>query len=392
MSNYKTKEQLNKITQSFSQIFDIKLSKVRHKIALKEGYTCHEAHLASLQNEPQSLETLLESYPDVSTNSLINKVKERSGMFLDTCQYNELVHNAFDVFVGNFKSNKSSEINLIVEDNEMVTIFDNSTNLEQSIFDNNEDFNVFNSIMPLNISEKTNINVNDFGINKLFIINALSENFDVCYKDKNSFFNFSFKEGEVSRNKHFNESVSEGLHIRFKINKSYLEEDSEGSRNIDIEKLYSKIQDSSFLNKGLEINVSTPFKEKEKYMNSDNVSIFNKHFNEENIPLGEFDTISRKSAKNNLSIEAVLVDYEDDSDFECRSYMNDKFMEQGGKQEEGFKKALKNTFKKYNINEDLKGIKAILLINVHSYNTTNNRLKVTSKGTEKEVFNLITTH
>jgi hypothetical protein len=48
MTKFNSRQQYNQITQSFSKIFDIKLSKVRHKMSTEEGFKDVNAHMASL--------------------------------------------------------------------------------------------------------------------------------------------------------------------------------------------------------------------------------------------------------------------------------------------------------------------------------------------------------
>ena len=51
MSNYNTRQQYNKITQSISTIYDIKLSKVRHDVAVYEGFKSSNALLSRLKDD-----------------------------------------------------------------------------------------------------------------------------------------------------------------------------------------------------------------------------------------------------------------------------------------------------------------------------------------------------
>jgi hypothetical protein len=50
MTKFNSRQQYNLITQSFSKTFDIKLSKVRHKMSTEEGFKDVNSHMASLKD------------------------------------------------------------------------------------------------------------------------------------------------------------------------------------------------------------------------------------------------------------------------------------------------------------------------------------------------------
>jgi hypothetical protein len=70
MSLFHSRQQYNKITQSFASIFDIKLSTVRHKVSLDEGYKNSNAHLSKLKDEvPLSSDKTIKETFDVDALS-----------------------------------------------------------------------------------------------------------------------------------------------------------------------------------------------------------------------------------------------------------------------------------------------------------------------------------
>lgn len=79
MSEFNSRQQYNKVTQSISKIFDIKLSKVRHKYALDKGYKNSNAYESTLMDEtmdeivfdPCYLEFTLDNLPDSYLEEII---------------------------------------------------------------------------------------------------------------------------------------------------------------------------------------------------------------------------------------------------------------------------------------------------------------------------------
>ena len=90
-----------------------------------------------------------------------------------------------------------------------------------------------------------------------------------------------------------------------------------------------------------------------------------------------------------MSVEVVFVKTREEEDFEIVSYVNDKRMSQGGSHEKGLELYLKENLKINKVHSDLKGIKALMLLNKDFYDLSSSRLRVTSRKTKKEVYDLL---
>lgn len=376
MSNYNTKEQLNKITQSFSQVFDIKLSKVRHKIAIKEGFTCHESHIDSLAHEQIKIPEKL---------AFIQSIQKRPGMYLGDSSKSVLFNLIIDAFTSSFKNKYSSSVNIEIDKNEMIKISDNSIGLHEDLF-KNEFEDLFSSFPTFtnNKYDENNIRVNFNDLYSLYMLPALCLNFDVAYKEGNNFYSSSFKEGEKIKTSYFNSKIDDGFHIRFKMNEAYLPEDLE---NFDTNSVYVKLQKLSDLNKNLSLKFKNKYGNTANYYSKCISNIFNDSFDIKE-PLLEKTFISKKNDKN-MEAEVVFVETRGKEDFECVSYVNDKRMEQGGSHEKGLELYLKEHLKVNKKPSDLKGVKALILLNIDSYDLSNSGLRVVSRKTKKDVYDLL---
>jgi hypothetical protein len=65
MSKYVTQENLKEITKSISEIFNIKLHRVRHKIAINEGFKNHEAHIKKIKTRKHNFKLCFFFYFDI---------------------------------------------------------------------------------------------------------------------------------------------------------------------------------------------------------------------------------------------------------------------------------------------------------------------------------------
>jgi DNA gyrase/topoisomerase IV subunit B len=224
MSNYKTKEQLKAITKHFSELFDIKLHRVRHKVAQKEGFKNHESHLNSLPEENKT----------VLINKLIpiEEVKKRPSMYGTELTKFNLYTGIFDILLGSFIENSTLLYgchNINVEVNtktEEMTFSLNTDEIGLSEFTNKNKMKVFEDFFT-GYTKKYNENM--FG-NKttpfyhLFFVNALSNFFIFKYKDGQYDHLLRYEKGElVTDLKTASRTKERSMEITLKINSSYIE-------------------------------------------------------------------------------------------------------------------------------------------------------------------------
>ena len=393
MSNYTTDLQLNKITQSISKIFDIKLSKVRHKVALEEGYKTHEAHIASLPKEQQKLKNFNGKYDisDLNIPSIMDQIKNRTGMFLDNAKSIEVFDIIFKTSVYNFKSNKCTEINVSITEDGYITISDDSKKISPLLFDNSNEKNIFNGLFNgLFYSEDywdDTISHTYYSIKSFYIVNALSKSFEVKYKNATDSYEYKFKNSvKESTTIIENKSNSDlGLSTRFKIDFTYLEE-----KKLNIEDILKSISRSVTLNKGLKVNLTLPDNSVFKYEITDNSEILFTDYYVLNSNHINLDVITKTNTKTNASVTAIFVDSLTNEDFSCQSYINDIHTPEGGTHEKGLIDTLTELQVQYCFKKDLKGVKAILLVNDNDYTLSNNMRKLISRDTRKTVYNLLT--
>ena len=79
MTKFNTRQQYNAITKLISDIFDIKLEKVRHKVSQKEGFKNSNSHLAILPEE--------ESKSETASNQLFNPEELDEKYLLETVTF-----------------------------------------------------------------------------------------------------------------------------------------------------------------------------------------------------------------------------------------------------------------------------------------------------------------
>lgn len=424
MSNYSSKQQLNKITQSFSKRFNIKLSKVRNQIAKDEGFKCYEALADSLPDEIKEDNKI---YPEGIAN-----VQKRPGMYFGSLKHNELFNQVFETFVGNFKSNKSSNIKVCIKRNAEISISDNSQGIDEFIFQeikekNNNNKNYFNHFITSEIENsleyfKTNITVNGTSLSSLIFVNALSTFFNISYKENNKFFSYSFEDGILVKRKIKSRDLTNGLHISFKVNLKYFKQEDINELDLEYDHwedkrvrelltgdIYKIINNSTELNKGLNIDLNIYNNMGLSYFHDDHKAIFHRHFYTNKMALIgikplDYMTISKKDDNSNFSVSAIFVNSNDNSDFICHTYINDEYIEINDMNrhlrkeflksklnyENGLKKSIKYFSDKFFVPEDFKGVKAILLVNKNENQPRKKYSDIFDRRTEKEIFNLLT--
>lgn len=429
MSNYSSKQQLNKITQSFSKTFNIKLSKVRNQIAKDEGFKCYEALAASLPDEMKENEVKEDKrvFPEGIAN-----VQKRPGMYYGDLKHNDLFNQVFELFVGNYKSNKSSKINVSIKRNAEITISDDSKDLEDLIFQetidkNGNKKNNFDHLMEEECQKnaeyfKKGITVNGNSFRYLIFVNALSSFFNISYKEDNKFFSYSFEDGILVRRKIKSKDLTNGLHISFKINLKYFKREEINELDLERDKWEDKsvrelistdilkfISDTENLNRGLSINLNFYDKNKRFYFQDDNKNIFNHYFYRDKLKLVDSEslsymTLSKKETNSNFSVDAIFANFNDDSDFICHTYINDEYIEindmnrhlrkeflkSKSNYENGLKKAIKHYSDRYDVPDDFKGVKAILLVNKNENEPIEKYADIFTRRTEEEIFNILT--
>ncbi len=424
MSNYNTRTQLNKITQSFSKTFNIKLSKVRNQIAKDEGFKCYDALVASLPNDIKEDKRI---YPEGIAN-----IQKRPGLYFGTLKHNELFNQIFETFVGNFKSNKSSKIKVLINKNAEISISDNSQGIEDFIFQNikeknSDNKNNFNHFMKSEVEDsleyfKTGVTVNNNSFRYLILVNALSSFFNISYKENNKFFSYSFEDGILVKRKIKSKNLTNGLHISFKINLKYFRQ--EEISELDLERdhwedkrvrelltpdVYKIISSTTKLNKGLHIDLNFYNKNKHSYFHDNHKAIFHRHFYTNKMELVgckplDYMTLSNKDNNSNFSVSAIFVNSNDNSDFICHTYINDEYIEINDMNrhlrkeflksklnyENGLKKSIKHFSDKFVVPDDFKGVKAILLVNKNENEPRKKYSDIFDRRTEEEIFNLLT--
>lgn len=390
MSKYTSKEQLNHITQSISKMFDIKLSNVRHKVSLHEGYKCHEAHIASLPSDVYETEFHVKHIADGTktddeTNCVqilgrLNMVRLHPTMYMGG-DVNNLFNIAFDVFISNFKSKKCTQINIDLSSNLSFSISDNSTGLFPDFFvSSNEKPSIFQGgELSCPASYHRNIIPVSFnGIGDLYILNALSSSSTIRYNNSTLDYNLAYKNGKqiletVMGYTHGNPNEY-GLYTAFTIDR---EIPLFKNQSFDIDAIYDKIKLASILNPGLKIIIKKSDTISEILHNTDSsFPLFSKHYRELN--LDDCQTICKTDESSRVDLCVGLFETDDGSEFSCFSYINDHFTPDGGTHVKGLISALNEFPYKEFLPDNLIGVKAVLMVNAPSYTLTQNNRQLKS--------------
>jgi DNA gyrase/topoisomerase IV subunit B len=388
MSKYNSKEQLNKITQSFSKIFDIKLSKVRHKVSLDEGFKSYEAHLKSFEKKEIKEETKIpDSYSissaDLFKLSMVESIQQRPGMYVGYLKsfYQDIFDTIFLYSVKDFKMGFCDIIDVKFNKNKEIEISDNSSRDLTCYFEH--DISIFEKGMGYEKSEENEIPFpyGDSNLSSFIIVNALSIEFKLVYKTKTHVYEREYEKGKLINNSKKEKSINDnecGLFTKFKINEDLIEEKQ------DIKTIFSEISKTSMLNQGLTVNVTDMNSNKVVYFEKSSKGLFNKKYKNKFKKLKMIEIFS-KDKETNCSISVCFINDHSDDSFECDSYINDYFTSLGGEHEKEIKEFISNHSYKYGVDSNLKGIKAVLIVNLNDFklSTARNKLLTHNNGYTK---------
>lgn len=371
MSNYKTQEQLNAITLNFSQIFDIKLHKVRHKVAQKEGFKNHEAHIKSLPSESPIIHI-----QEQLDSKLINHCQNHPSIYKTPLCEQNLYTGMFDIMFGTLVGNAKSIggrhlIHVYLnEEKETFKVFMDTDEFKNEHFELEEEkINFFNKYLTSSSRGYDNFIEKDAysykvgsSIYDLCFVNALSESFILNYYTENNHHILEFENGKlVKESFKSNPENKKRIEILSKLNKKYTE--PEYGDVYSFKEIEEVITEFSKVNEHIDIILNNECsgdvdRIEGKHIATTFMDIFGK---------GEIMNMDfiKSSLQENIyeSVKVCMYDTNDEQDFKCVSYVNDMYLKENGSHVNALKKFLKKQVKKgvYEFNEDLKGLKVLFI-------------------------------
>lgn len=386
MSKYVTQENLKEITKSISEIFNIKLHRVRHKIAINEGFKNHEAHIKSLPSREPSIVEIIPETPLKEYSQIIKDIQEE-GDYYNSLSYDNLYTSVFDIVFGSIASNIKllNEKRLInVELNsvyEMITVSTQSDLINVEGFDGEDKMEFFKNYFTGDTYKYNKRSIEDeipknlyfhkngeSSFQRLFFANAVSSFLNFRYQDEEFIYKLKYEDGIlVSELKEENIEGDSLTEIIVQINDKIA--DFSERKNFSSKEMKEIVCSFADFNEHIDIIFKEDKGIKPKRIEGTHISqLFTRIFREQDIMNMSFI----KSAPLKDSVDSVKVCFYDtgkEEPFECYSAVNDVVVS-NGTHVRGLEEFLKKHAKKdiYSFNEDLSGVKAVLILNTNKLN------------------------
>ena len=286
----------------------------------------------------------------------LEAVKKRPGMYIgDTDDGSGLHHMVFEVLdncIDESMAGHCSEINVVINKDQSVTIEDNGRGIPVDVH-KKEGVSAAQLILTTlhsggkfdDNSYKVSGGLHGVGVS---VVNALSKKLMLeVHRDGGKFFQEYVEGKPKAKLKKINSSSKTGTKITF-----YPSKEIFASTNFEIEKIYKRIQELSFLNAGVSINVEDKRNGKsKKFKNNGGLSSYVRHLKGRKQVISEIFECSAKESDVGVEIARQWVDSYSEN---VLCYTNNIPQKDGGTHLAGFRGSLTRVLKAFIKKENAK--------------------------------------